>query len=490
MKSWLRTLAPLASLILLAPALAAEVLPLRFGTTPELEQFWPSQSVAPLPGGGFAAIWSVRNPSGGGADVRMQWVRPDGSKVFGPQGLVVAGSREVEEQPVVVPHPESGVFVSFVRYGREGGRVLAQWFDGSGRRRWPGQGVTAAPLPLSGNQSMQHLASDGEGGLFLCFVRESGPQGGYDIGCQHIDAEGRRLWTKRGLEAGGIPGIKTVPHLLPDGEGGVFAFWRNLRLPFSRPDLPSLIEGQRFAADGTRLWGETGRLLHTTRMKGESSYSIPPTGVVPDGQGGAVIVFEDLLSGDDPNQDRDVIAQRVDRDGRPLWGSGAVVAEGPRSQSFEDAVPGPGGSLFVSVAEHFTGVGLLSRVYHLDRDGRPLWPDGIPLAEPTGGPQTDWNAFLSFDGELLRVVWEHYPDRASNSAFSQVRLAVFDLDGRRLNGPEGIALSGASSWNAPTGFVHDPVSGEHLAVWTRFWGSGFQYLNTMGALVDGIIPPP
>ncbi|MFP5285000.1 MAG: hypothetical protein ACLGI9_04615, partial [Thermoanaerobaculia bacterium] len=262
-------------------------------------------------------------------------------------------------------------------------------------------------------------------------------------------------------------GLRTGPLGLTDGRGGLLVFWRNER--GTEPQLPALIEGQRFAPDGTRLWDRQGRLLHTTHEPG-LGFLFPDQRLraVSDGAGGAVLAFDDRLS--DSETGSDVVAQRVDGNGNRLWGPGVPVADEPGRQSIVDMATAPGGGAFV-LSRNEQGLVALG-LQLLDATGGTLWQTQISAPEAH-----DALGYLAFDGDLLRVVWT----RQSALGPSQLRMLVLDLNGNRLNGSDGEVLAESSFPGVPNGFVYDPDRGQGFAVWSF----GESYENSAGVLFDG-----
>ena len=102
------------------------------------------QSVALLADGSYASAWTERD--GDDLDVRMQWVRPDGSVVFAGGGRTVAGAPENEFNAVVTANPAGGAFVAYSRGRlRTGRQVFVQSFDAAGNPRWPAGTASSPP---------------------------------------------------------------------------------------------------------------------------------------------------------------------------------------------------------------------------------------------------------------------------------------------------------------------------------------------------------
>ncbi|MEA2561520.1 MAG: hypothetical protein QOH06_3024 [Acidobacteriota bacterium] len=433
--------------------------------------FMPGHGVALLPGGGYAPVWNWTIVGGphSDSDVRMQWVRPDGSRAFPKGNREVASSPQVHESgAVIAPHPRSGVFVAFDSGDFEvKTAVVVQRYDGAGKRLWR---VVAAVEEGRRIQTAPTLVPDAEGGVYVCFASFPVDEatGSTKTLCQHLDASGRRRWPRQGLTAGGVPGQRGGPQGMTDGQGGLLVVWRNERSPGT--NLPALIEGQHFAANGIRFWGKQGRLLHQTHMPGRGAlYAAAGLRAISDGEGGALLAFDDLLSEGEPGVD--VAAQRVDRSGNPLWGPGAVVTEEAGTQTVVDLVPGPGGGAFILVRDDQGRAEL--GIHRLDGTGGIIWQTRL------SAPEThDTYGFGAFDGDVLRVVWTRYHQASDQS---QVRLIVLDLNGNRLDGPDGELLAEGS---AVLSFSYDPVRDQGFAVLSSATDPG----RVTGVLFEGKNP--
>jgi hypothetical protein len=464
------------SLGLCLPAAAqpsVQTIPL--GATSRFETLdFSQQNVALLPGGGFAAAWTETSPGLQGDEIRMQWVRPDGTLVFPAPGRLISAKSAPVHDAGLVAGPHGGAFVAYQRYEKIQDllfdRLVVQKIDREGHPVWPGTGIQVVTAAQE-SETFFSLLPDSAEGLFVCFTRNRNPAEALtEIACQRFDASGRRLWPAGGLVAGGVAGWKVAPRVLPDGHGGILVVWSNQGISGRKPAQRIRLEGQRISAGGERLWGNAGRTVYPTRLPAAQAFSIPPFEAVPDGAGGAVLALFDRPAG--------VVALRVDSQGRSLW-TRAVEGSKPPFQSLGGLVAGPEGGAFVAVYEFRRQDGAFrTYLYRLDGAGRQLWSeDGVPLLEPD-----DPNALVlgmrgSADGGRLRVVTSYIPH---GHVFDVgIRGVVLDLDGHRLNGPTGTPLSDETHYNRLPQFVFDPARGQGLAVWEAFRSTD---ANVLGAL--------
>ncbi|HEY4561875.1 MAG TPA: hypothetical protein VIJ36_02795 [Thermoanaerobaculia bacterium] len=443
---------PLLLLCLLALPLHAATRKVGLGTSADDERYSSlRQSVALLKDGTYATVWAH-----GLHDARMQWVRPDGSQVFLAGGINITTGGVSPNDLAVVANPAGGAFVAFAVSTDNGARLFVQSYDAGGNPRWPADGVFAANQSSGDLQAEPQLVAAPRGGVYLCFrnIYTYSPSGeGPNIVCQRFGADGQRLWTDQGILGADNTGEhRGLPKVTRDDRNGLLVFWRNNGKIPPAPDERTLIEGQHLAPDGTRLWGDRGRLVRATGLPADSGYEYSSLGVVPDGQGGAVVSFDD---GTSSNQ-LDVFAQRVSRDGRLLWNNGVAVAAGSVSQGLDAVAAAPDGGAFVNVSQRGSGRLWL---YRLGGGGKVLWKQRLAAGDPA--TSYDQISFLSFDNGRLRAVWSHFGPDSSARVF----LAVYSLDGRRLNGPGGTLLTPGAGLRTPWGFVFDAARRQGLVVY-------------------------
>ncbi len=104
-----------------------------------------------------------------------------------------------------------------------------------------------------------------------------------------------------------------APVICTDGEGGAIVAWGSERGIFAN----------RVDKFGFRQWGNNG-----VPISPPAGFRTP-TNIIPDGLGGAVIVWEDFTKsfelGVPNNPENEMYVQRVDRQGRRLWDSSGVI---------------------------------------------------------------------------------------------------------------------------------------------------------------------
>jgi hypothetical protein len=483
MKSLAKKLIPILAFLGASLPASGALRELEFGSFPGIHWFDPfiGSPVARLTDGSYAVVW--QGPS---QEARLQWVSPDGVEILAPGGRPFA-TRTDGEFPLVAANPKGGAFVAFVGATEKGARVLVQSFDATASPRWPGDGVLAVDSSASENQQAPRLLASADGGVFVCFGRSAEPAPAVDQDrtvCQRLGPDGRPLWPS-GRVAGSRSGHHLTPSLVADGAGGVLVFWSTTRLLISGDQRISLlsVEGQHLSPDGTRLWEPRGKLLHETSWD-RTFFAFSRVFAVPDGRGGAILAFGNWQRTSD-----DVAAQRVDRDGTLLWGSGVTVAAGPRYQLLDSLTALPDGAAVV-VQEVLPNSQSQLRLYRLSRGGQLRRPVlGTELSVPNRG-QADFGSQGSFDGDRLRILWSSHV--LGNNLHVETRIAVFDRDGRRLTALDAPPLVawGINEARYFSGFAFDAERSQGLVVWNDWLllTPTTVGINAEGALFSGDTP--
>lgn len=464
MKAFLRLL-PILLTVPLAAAEAGPITLVRLGTHGEPGFFSSLQNTALLSDGRFATVWMEGSF---GTTAFLQYVDRNGARVFQGRGVAVATSPLPGGEAAVIAHAREGVLVAVRRVldGHEG-RIVVQWIDGQGRPRW-GAGSLAAPVPAGEDQSYPYLLASPDGGAFLCFVRHVlRLHTGIAVYCQRFSPEGRRLWGRGGAKTTRSPLFAEEPRAVAAADGGLLVFWRD----FGRPDGPqnaTILRGQRLGPDGSRRWGDDGTLISRTSIPNPSVIELRQFALVSDGSGGVILAYDDQLGrlpeGTDFNH---VTAQRISSGGEKLWGEGVPVMPSRPPQFLDSLFPGPDGGAFVGVVRFpfldYPGIHLVFQ--RLAADGRLLWPaGGVTPMDPALVKERDIDgpAFGAFDGNVLRIAWEHHP---LGGFSSEILFAVLDPAGNRLTGSAGDPLTNARGYKGLRGLALDPQTGSSFVVW-------------------------
>ncbi|NOY06344.1 MAG: hypothetical protein GXO82_06900, partial [Chlorobi bacterium] len=181
----------------------------------------------------------------------------------------------------------------------------------------------------------------------------------------------RAQWVKDGiLVSGAGPQADQYQEVISDGSGGaILVWWRSTA-------LGGELYAQRIDGRGNLLWGSGGVPVCTVASNKLTR------GVVSDGAGGAIVIWED----DRNTVDYDLYAQRIDGSGNLLWAiDGVAVAAAGGEQTMAQAISDGAGGVIVTWYDGRSMVDKDIYAQRLDAAGNPLWAaNGIVISAETG----------------------------------------------------------------------------------------------------------
>ena len=188
-----------------------------------------------------------------------------------------------------------------------------------------------AVCTAAGEQAGAQAVSDGAGGAIVAW--QDHRTGYFDIYAQRVDSAGAVKWSLDGVAVCSALNQQWSPVLAPDGAGGAVVAWYDGR------DLGYHIYAQRVDSTGVPRWNAGGVAVCTAAGFRQ------PTEAVSDGAGGAILAWSDYRSGVAV-----AYAQRVDSTGTVKWTpDGVLICNAPAGdQRFPQLVPdGAGGAIIV-----------------------------------------------------------------------------------------------------------------------------------------------
>lgn len=193
---------------------------------------------------------------------------------------------------------------------------------------WDQDGVPICVLEQ--DQTNTHIVKDGEGGAIIVWIDDR--NGHSDIYAQRIDANGTILWTENGISICTNSYDKYHLNIINDNFGGAFITWA---VEVSGVED---IYAQRIDRNGNLLWGTDAVPVCIEPQKQRF-----PT-LCRDGDNGTIIAWSDWR-----NSDVDIYAQKLDADGNSQWNdNGIVVCDAIENQIvFDICVDGEGGAIIV-----------------------------------------------------------------------------------------------------------------------------------------------
>jgi hypothetical protein len=159
--------------------------------------------------------------------------------------------------------------------------------------QWIPNGFPVCDLPLCGGE-YPLVCSDGAGGAFVVWVDYSHYATNYgDVAIQHLTASGSIAsgWPVGGIIVSNAPELQAATGIVPDGEGGALFAWTDYRRggPYNSVD----IYAARITDSGTLATGWTANGVPVCTAPRYQDFAQ----VVSDGEGGAIIAWEDERGG-------------------------------------------------------------------------------------------------------------------------------------------------------------------------------------------------
>lgn len=310
--------------------------------------------------------------------------------------------------PQIVSDSAGGVIITWEDARNVHFDIYAQRIDAHGNVLWTKDGVPICTAPE--NQSKPKIISDGTGGAIITWFDIRSGKSNSDIYAQHINAEGKLLWTDNGMPICTEVNAQNSPCIATDGDGGAIIIWQDYRTNYA--DLYA----QRINKNGELLWTENGALVC-----GASGAQGAPV-AVDDGTGGVVVVWHDFR-----RSYADIYAQRVDGSGKILWEKrGVALCTALGHESFPVLIGnGAEGAIIAWVDTRNGNNDIFAQ--QVDGNGTVQWlENGIPVCTASGN--------------------QNYPVITSNGAGGAI-LAWWDMRIGEFNiYTQHIDLTGNASW--------------------------------------------
>jgi len=257
--------------------------------------------------------------------------------------------------------------------------MLAELMASDARGQWRAHGTPVCAAPM--NQQWAFILAAPGGGAFLAWwdQRDSASTD-WDIYAQRIDASGVPLWAPDGVPVCTAADEQGVPHLAPDGRGGVIVVWNDFR-----SGTHFDVYAQRLSADGIPQWTLDGVRMRATSNSQYLNDPLHPC-VTTDGAGGAIAVWEERITG----FDSDIYAQRIDTNGELRWTPyGARVCTATGFQWFPTLATDGAGGAIMAWEDWRDSPRAQIFAQRLNASGMGLWgPQGTLIGLP-GGDQRD-----------------------------------------------------------------------------------------------------
>ena len=250
-------------------------------------------------------------------DIYAQRVDSSGIVQWSTDGIGICTASGGEGDPRIVSDGVGGAIIIWTDWapyvggttGHGNPGIYAQRVNSDGIVLWADNG-SAIRTGVDYNAWEQKLISDGSGGAFITWsVNNGNPD--YDVYVQRVNSDGIVQWATDGVAICVAPYEEWASAIISDGTGGAIITW-----PDRRSGSSYNIYTQRVDSNGVVQWVANGMAICTVANE---SIAYQPV-LVSDGNGGAIIVWQDRRSG----SNEDIYAQRVDSNGVVQWVANGV----------------------------------------------------------------------------------------------------------------------------------------------------------------------
>jgi hypothetical protein len=199
--------------------------------------------------------------------------------------------------------------------------------------------------------------------------------GDRDVYAQRISPSGVKTWgDEDGLQIVHFQDRQEDPSVIATGFGTYLFIWNDFRYDTAKGDMYA----QLVNSSGVRLWNPEGVLVTTGDFDSPAEFRL-----VPDGAGGAVIIWNDLRY-----NNADIFAARVDANGTQLWESNgmAVITSSASQAQISVDTDGQGGAIVAWMDNSMPGgTGTNVFIQHLTNSGTLAWgASGMAICDTMG----------------------------------------------------------------------------------------------------------
>jgi len=385
--------------------------------------------------GSAGTIIAWQDNRSGNYDIYAQRTSSNTGVLWTTDGVSICTAADTQEQTQIVDDGAGGAIIVWQDYRNGNYDIYAQRVNSSGAVQWAADGVTVCTAPF--DQFNLALVSDGLGGAILTWEdNRSNIVDCPDIYAQRINSSGAPLWTANGVSVCNEASAQHGPRLVSDGSGGAFITWYDQRAG----DFD--IYTQRIASGGAEQWTTNG--VATCTM---ATDQLNPD-ICSDGAGGVIIAWYDYRS----STDFDIYAQRQGPGGAVVWVVDGVVMN--NNEGYDQINPGivsdgMGGAIVVW-QDYITGTTSDIYAQRVASAGAVVWTATGVIICTAPGDQT--NPQIVTDGNSgAFITWEDYRDISSSDIYAQ-RIA----GNAEINWPAtGFVICGADNSQSYPSMVSD-----------------------------------
>jgi hypothetical protein len=411
-----------------------------------------------VPDGSGGAIVTWYDSRSGDWDIYAQRVDSGGNMLWTGDGVCVCCESGDQEWGKIATDHAGGAVIAW--HDSRGGDydIYAQRIDADGNSLWTPNG--ALLCGETRDQVCRAIVDDGVGGAIA--VWEDDRDNELDIYTRRIDASGTPLWAPDGVPICTARYDQSWANACSDEAGGAIIAWCDNRDP--KQDLDAFV--QRIDGDGNILWPVDGVLLRVGQYDQQNVH------VISDGDGGAICTWRDGLNS------TNIAAQRIRSDGSPYYITQVVFpCNADFTQTLGHLVPdGNGGAIIVWYDHRDIDYDIYA--YRLSFEGGPYPPEILSIDDVPG----DEGGWLTIEwlSSVIDTLPDNPVDHYSVWHW-RTEPAVLNINSTDLISAPSEIPSGESNYNVPDPVA--PSGPEHIALQSELAEASYAWrlIGTVGA---------
>jgi predicted lipoprotein with Yx(FWY)xxD motif len=326
---------------------------------------------------------------------------------------------------------------------------------------WSKENPENVPLSTAANDQLYpQLISDGAGGAIVTWADLRNGLN-TDLYAQRVNASGAVLWAADGIPISTAANNQSVPQLVSDGSGGAIIVWEDNRTGTYD------IYAQRVNRDGLIQWGADG-----VSLTAAANAQLSPR-FIPDGSGGAIIVWLDFRNGGTP----DLFTQRINGEGVVQWAAdGVPISVAANAQQSPHFVPDGAGGAIIVWQDHRNVTHSDIYAQRVNSNGAVRWAvDGAAISTAANNQQFPQLVSDGAGGAI--IIWQD-----ARSGTDKIFAQRVNGDGAAQWAADGVPIATTANTQSSPQLISDG-SGGAIIVWQEGSDIFAQRVNGTGAVL-------
>ncbi len=375
-------------------------------------------------------------------DIYAQRIDSNGEVRWISNGLGICNESNNQNFPDIISDGVGGAIIAW-EDKREGSNndIYMQRINSTGDVMWKLNGTVICNE--SNNQRNPRLISDGDEGAIVVWTDYRTGLG--DIYAQQVNSTGHPKWRYNGTVICNASNTQDKPQLVSDGNGGAIIVWQDNRQGGGETDIYT----QWINSTGHPKWNLNGTVICNA-----SNTQLNPQ-LVSDGNGGAIIVWEDNRQGD---SETDVYTQWINSTGHPKWDlNGTVICNASNKQQIPQLIGDEDDGAIITWRDNRFGI---YDIYaqRIDSSGKPKWKLNGTVISNTTTSQFSPHLISDEAGGAI-ISWELHFEGSTHGIYAQ----RINSDGNVKWTPNGTDI--CTKYNAQNNQIISDGAGGAILVW-------------------------